>query len=833
MKVINYITLSALMFSVFELDAQCNAVNPAPQTICSLDTATIDAGVNFRSYSWSEGQTTQVIKVTPTNTTSYSCTVTCYGPDVVTNGGFESGNTGFSSAYTNNQGSLQNSGRYAITSDCSIQKGDWIGLPHTGSLFMAVNGSGTPNTDVWCQTINVLPNTTYEFSTWVKSLSGTPYAQLQFSINGVTLGNIFSATAESNGWINFFETWNSGVNTTANICIVNMNTAGAGNDFGLDDIFFRPIISQTITTTVTVHHTPIADFNYSGSLCVGVTKSFTDNSNPNSTVIASYDWDFNNDGISDNSTTSAGYTFNTIGNAIISLSVTSVLGCTSVKTSTLVVNDNPTATITSTSITCFGGNNGTLSASGSGGGGNYTYKWMPGNINAANANNLTAQTFTCTVTDANGCSAQIPATVSEPAQLVPTFAYSNLDCFQGTNGFIIAGALGGVKNSNNDYDYLLNPGGYTTSYVDQLPAGTYQSIVTDGNGCTATQQITITEPPLLTVAINAPLEICDGQSATIVANPVGGTPVYTFDWLSHSLTGQTIIETPTTSQVYDLLVTDQNGCTAELSHSITVNPLPTVDFSADNLIGCGPVCANFTPTTSNVISYAWNFGDGGSSSATAPNYCFASSGTFTVNLIVTDAKGCTNTASKADYITVHPDPVAQFATTPSSIDIIDPTIQLVDMSSGAVGWLYTFGDGTGNFSTDANTTYTFPADDTATYDVKQVVINQFGCMDSIIKKVTVALGYTFYFPNTFSPNGDGLNDVFNFRGLGVTEFNMWIYDRWGNLIYNTTDITKGWDGDVKGGGNKKAEIDVYICRMLVKDIYQVSHNYTTHITLIR
>jgi hypothetical protein len=117
--------------------------------------------------------------------------------------------------------------------------------------MMVVNGAGSPNQNVWCQTVSVNPNSQYVLSAWLTSVNPSSPALLQFSINGSVVGPIFSAGPVCL-WQQFFEVWNSGTNSSATICIVNQNTTLGGNDFALDDIVFAPVCNVTDTVKVNV-----------------------------------------------------------------------------------------------------------------------------------------------------------------------------------------------------------------------------------------------------------------------------------------------------------------------------------------------------------------------------------------------------------------------------------------------------------------------------------------------------------------------------------------------------------------------------------------------------
>lgn len=184
------------------------------------------------------------------------------GQELAINGDFSAGDQAFTSDYVSCPGPCNTEATYAVLSDPTIANPGFSGSDHTDGTgqFMAVNGDPTPGSSVWCQTIVVQPHTNYVFAAWIASLSLQNPAQLLFSINGVDLATAISAPAVTDEWVPFNATWDSGISTTATICIVNNNTAVAGNDFGLDDISFRaccasiPDASQDI---LTCNRTPI------------------------------------------------------------------------------------------------------------------------------------------------------------------------------------------------------------------------------------------------------------------------------------------------------------------------------------------------------------------------------------------------------------------------------------------------------------------------------------------------------------------------------------------------------------------------------------------------
>jgi gliding motility-associated-like protein len=170
------------------------------------------------------------------------------GNELVTNGNFNAGNTGFTSAYTyddTSNVSILLEGHYAVMTDPNPIHSSFRGIDHTtgNGNFMIVNGATGTNLSVWCQDIAVTPNTDYLFSAWVTSLYPGSPAKLQFSINGLNLDTGFVAPElADSSWQQYCTKWNSGARTSVTICIVNQNINSGGNDFGLDDISFKEIL---------------------------------------------------------------------------------------------------------------------------------------------------------------------------------------------------------------------------------------------------------------------------------------------------------------------------------------------------------------------------------------------------------------------------------------------------------------------------------------------------------------------------------------------------------------------------------------------------------------
>ena len=243
-----YFLMLLLAFSAVCAFAQPVTINPPSPTIQPGQSVTLTAsGAVYYQWSPPTGLSTTEGPVTvasPTVTTTYTCEGYAPGAESVVNGDFSQGNVGFTSAYEYNT-NLWNEGTYYVDHDASLHHENFFGQGHgDNGNFMIVNGATSPNTNVWTEQITVQPNKYYAFSTWVCTLAGqaNEVALLQFSINGIQIGEVFSAPPERYIWEQFYELWFSGNSTTATITILNQNTGGSGNDFGLDDISFRELV---------------------------------------------------------------------------------------------------------------------------------------------------------------------------------------------------------------------------------------------------------------------------------------------------------------------------------------------------------------------------------------------------------------------------------------------------------------------------------------------------------------------------------------------------------------------------------------------------------------
>jgi gliding motility-associated-like protein len=266
---------------------------------------------------------------------------------------------------------------------------------------------------------------------------------------------------------------------------------------------------------------------------------------------------------------------------------------------------------------------------------------------------------------------------------------------------------------------------------------------------------------------------------------------------------------------------------------VRVNPIPRAELFTPDLDACEPFEVPFTSNSNvaagGVFEWFWNFGDNRISSKANPTHTYEKFGVYTPSLRVISDKGCEHDTAYQDYITVHQLPTANFDPNPKEVTFFNPEITFTNTSSNdVVIWDWSFDDG--QISDETNPIITF--NDTGWYTVELVVRNANFCKDNIIKKVFIRPDYTFHIPNAFSPNTGELNPSFGPEGIfkGLIEYKMEIFTRWGEKVFETTDLTKKWDGRFK---DKPAAPGVYVYKISTMDYFNKRDHYNGTLLLIR
>ncbi len=501
---------------------------------------------------------------------------------------------------------------------------------------------------------------------------------------------------------------------------------------------------------------------------------------------------------------------------IYSLTGTSTGGCTGTTSVSVTVNViSPLSATASPAAICVG-QSSTLSAVGAN-----SYTWMPGNLSGSTVtvSPLTSTTYTFTGSFAGGCTSS--AIVSVSVNTMSTFlavSSSNVIC----NGQSTTLTASGADT------YLWMPGSLTGSTVNVSPSlsTTYTVIGTSTGGCTAADSVNITVNSVPIVTINAsPNLICNGQTTVITAT--GGA---NYLWSPGGETIASITVTTSSTTNYIVTVSSGAGCSASASTTITVTTFP-VDVNSTNE-NCGHANGTATAIASGICgsNYTYNW-----STIPVQNNQTASNlaaGNYTVSV---SCGVCSSMASVS--IANDPGPNANFIATPQVITIENPTVDFTDVTSGNINaWYWNLGDGASSINSTLQHTYT----QVGSYDVMLVVVDNNGCSDSVIKTIIVHDYTTLYIPNTFTPNDDGNNDVFTPRGINIDadNFEMLIYDRWGELVYQTkkwlVTSCEGWNGTKNNSGtSEKAVTGIYTYRIYAGNAISRYKVYVGTVTLIQ
>ncbi len=192
-----------------------------------------------------------------------------------------------------------------------------------------------------------------------------------------------------------------------------------------------------------------------------------------------------------------------------------------------------------------------------------------------------------------------------------------------------------------------------------------------------------------------------------------------------------------------------------------------------------------------------------------------------------------DTVTLDNMITVFANPVADFDPTPAPATIIDPTITLNNLSSSdVIYWYWNFGDGDSLMPDVSSPVHKYPDESPGTYTTTLIVTNSNNCSDTTDHEIIIGPDFTFYLPNAFTPNDDGKNDTFFGQGIGIVLYDLWIFDRWGNMIFHTDQLNGAWDGKANGG-SKTAQTDVYIWKVVIKDILRKKHELAGTVTIVK
>ncbi|MBL7934714.1 MAG: gliding motility-associated C-terminal domain-containing protein, partial [Bacteroidia bacterium] len=540
--------------------------------------------------------------------------------NLVVNGDFNSGNTGFFTNYTYcNTGNclfpyVDNA--YSVGPNPNFFHSVFAGHDHTtGTGNMMIFNGGVASYSAWSQTVIVLPSQTYSLSIWACSVYTNNIAKLNFAVNGVSVGTL-TPSSSVNIWTQFSITWNSNANTSAVIRINSLNTSGsnAGVDFGLDDISFTPI-----------NITPTSQFSANTqTICSGQSVNFN-NTSINAT---SYSWNFGDSGTSSQQNPNHIYTTPNV----YTVSLTSFNGTnTATSNQTITVLPSPTLSVSGNTIICSG-NSTTLNGNGAN-----AYSWSNGVTTASINLNPSVTTSYSLVGTSNTCTNIAVVTVSvNPSPILTSVNITNTSC--GLNN----GAVSILATpSNNTYSW--SAGVSSTNVAVNLAPGNY-TVTAINNSCQTSTVVTILGSQSLLMSISGNTLICNGNSTLLNSSPAN-----TYSW-SNGVVTQSVNLNPLVTTTYSLTGTS-NTCTNTAVVTVSVLTAPVVILSPNTTI-CQGISSSVTLTAGGANSYVWS--NASSLSGSTGTIVTASPGVTTTYTVTGTIGLCTNTAIVT--VSVNPSP---------------------------------------------------------------------------------------------------------------------------------------------------------------------------------
>lgn len=454
-------------------------------------------------------------------------------------------------------------------------------------------------------------------------------------------------------------------------------------------------------------------------------------------------------------------------------------------------------------------------------------------VNPATASFATDGLQTVTVTvDENGCTDSFSAQVG--VFPIPEAAITPQDLFCDGLTFTFGNESLGAANSRWDFgdaataadtSLLATP---TWTYAQP---GTYTiTLVASGPGpCTDTSTAVFDVYTELSPSFTPPDIRCPGELAEFVLQgtfTAAAEVVWNFGSVGSpqnaSGTSATSSFLPLGTHPVTVLVTD-NGCSGAYTDTVTVFPFPVAEFTSDSRSCVGAVFGfQDLSTSATPLSYLWEFGDGETSTDLETQHQYAEPGVYTVTLTVSSNSGCISSSTQVNVgqVEVFPNPVAAFSAMPREVSVFDPNIEVEDFSVNAVSWEYNV-EGSTFLSPDFS--YSFM--EGGQFIITLRVVSENGCPDSTTRTVFVS-DHIFWAPNAFTPDGDGVNETWSPVVIGVREYELEIFDRWGTLRFRTEDPKQGWDGE-------GSPATVYTYRVRIKEWGANSKEYVGHFSLLR
>ncbi|MCH7397007.1 gliding motility-associated C-terminal domain-containing protein [Belliella sp. DSM 107340] len=495
------------------------------------------------------------------------------------------------------------------------------------------------------------------------------------------------------------------------------------------------------------------------------------------------------------STGSTNPTLSSVVEGIYTLTVTDAAGCSIVEEIEIFPPLNLAVNLENIQgVSCFGNNDGMIEIAVSGGLAPFEITWSNGLRNQLRATNLAAGNYTVTISDASGCNTTATYNIREPEILTFQENVENVSCAGAEDGSITLNVQGGTA----PYNYTWS-NGFNGRSPRNLSPGMYSVIITDRNGCTTRGSFGISEPlPLAIQSDHSEELLCHGDATGFInLNISGGIQPYRIVW-NDAPEIESLNRSNLPAGSYKVMVIDDNGCTIERDFEINepdqlvVRLLTGFDVNCEDKILTGKAWLEIEGG-SGQYEITWNNG-----SRNTMETDFFDDGEISV--IVSDINSCAvEVAELVEMPLVFSESDFNYTIISVGVEgeiLVNDPVRFNDRTLGnVIAWEWNFGDG--NSSTEQNPIHTYTS--TGNYKVTLRTFDIYGCISEKSIDITVAASYKIMIPNAFSPNGDGINDTFFPKMRGIEEFEFYVFNKWGELIYsNEENQNEGWDGTLRG-----------------------------------
>lgn len=611
--------------------------------------------------------------------------------------------------------------------------------------------------------------------------------------------------------------------------------------------------SDTARDTITVYPEVEAQISPDTNGCHPLVMSFSNSTQGAST----YQWDFGNGNTSNlsnptevfNNFTYSNQNFQTV------LTATSQYGCVGLDTTNITVYPKPSAAYAITSTTGCSPFEVTLQNNSSGAN---SYYWTFGDGTSSISSNPSfshlyqnqfaspqQNLLTLVASTLNGCTDTTSQIITVNPEVIAAFTSDTIGCSELETDF--------VNQSSGAHHYTWdfgNGNGSTQVNPDETFSysgntfGVYQVklFALSNFGCrdTAMQNITVYPTPNAAFNVTPVTQVYPSATVSVLNQTVGN---WQWNWDfgdgTNSSNQYPSAHTYSSDGDYTIVLTISNDyCSDTLSRNIEILPPPPVAAFVGSGEGCAPLTISFDNQSEHAQLYMWEFGDGNMSNLLNPTYTYYQPGIYTVRLTAIGANG-QDVVIKVDSVVVNQSAVAYFDAKPNEVSVPGEAVQFFNLSSNSTSWTWDFGDGNTSNEQLPNYYYQLPGE----YNVTLIANNEFDCPDTFtldLPIIALAEGEV-QFPNAFTPTDGGStggyytpgrinNDIFHPMITGADEYHLMIYNRWGEMVFETYDQAQGWDGYYKG---QLCQQDAYVWKAEVAFINGDEKVFVGDVTLIR